>query len=1281
MPRTAISSAPSLLPYKKRKDSSAGSHSNEECASIGCTSNHEGPNSCDVSSDEKLSHLSDINESTEPNNTEVDPLLSEVKSLQMRSNTQTKSSLSFSERSQWKTSRPRNNQILKQGTLEYKEVESFSGSKLQASDSHIVSQKRGDKMSEKINPDECQPSTESACHLNENRLQAGELASELNSEVDLNYFRGEFKTSFSFGEKKNQRLKVHFTCNPSEHAESDGSTTASVDSITEALRQEHTDLNRAESKDAANFRATHIIEVDKAADAKVDSFDTVEVKIAEAKLTTTPEFRLSKNIINERRLPSKKRKGSHDISFQPGIDAKNPLQHRKGSHDSTSTVDPQTKVPHEVTETCIVNLDKPNSDTKGPLEVVSSLEENSTSRLRADSTGSMVFDLILAPRNYSHENNSSGIALFAIEPPDNSSIKMHVSIRNDENSAGSFENSSQHHTSHLDISALEQLDEIKTKNILLSNRSLDKVKKADIEKSEESEDHSASNETFSSSGHRVLLEAIMLSTESACSPSDTEKTAPMIEYPVPFNPIVQSHLSGATFARRDRLESWGGMSDISLPWHSSSVLESPAGEQVVFVDDKPDASPNRTMTRGRERLDSLASLSEASFGIGAVFPLPSLTQQQNLDGTFVEINNGNDIQDFVAAAMATIGDQLAELAGAVESAANGGDLFEEKFRGDFGFDDGSNSDANVSQPIIGSCADAMSPRKNSRLRSWSASSEKLSVDYDAVHAAMEAAEAASGSLGLTDVKTIKKVVMQPAKARAIRRKLPLKRQHDIESSSSSSTCSEPDLALIRERARAAAGLYGPIKIPSSSSNTFVAKAASPPKKARKRPLPPIKKRRKKNSLSPTSQCPPWISDAGAPGTPKAPNKNFVRRDKLSVGGSADVPIAPKSSIATTKQVKQQGQSNQKWDSMFDALVEFIEQRRLEDTAQLGEKEKEAWIWDGNVPTNYKSQDGKALGRWVNNQRSAKSKGALKEDREQRLIDIGLKWSVLASNAWNLMLDELNAYIKENTQSGVKWDGNVPTNYQIKTSPDSDFAGEDKNLGRWVNRQRSMYQAGKLRKDRQLELEKIGLKWSMLATTSWDVMFDTLVEYVVRQKKDGKAWDGNVPANYRTDDDPPRSLGRWINRQRSAYTKRKLKLEYVDKLNALGLKWSIHNRHGDGDIEIDDDDDSDEESIENKIKLKPDKKQNLVAKTVKNQPSTKAKNLDETVKSSGNIPKQISTDKEQVEPTNAQNKSAHDATVSSTEKCTQSRPPSKIDNNSTTRRGKVRDECNAAPVAV
>eukprot|EP00978_Attheya_sp_CCMP212_P017087 scaffold45377_cov50-Attheya_sp.AAC.1 len=92
----------------------------------------------------------------------------------------------------------------------------------------------------------------------------------------------------------------------------------------------------------------------------------------------------------------------------------------------------------------------------------------------------------------------------------------------------------------------------------------------------------------------------------------------------------------------------------------------------------------------------------------------------------------------------------------------------------------------------------------------------------------------------------------------------------------------------------------------------------------------------------------------------------------------------------------------------------------------------------------------------------------------------------------------------------------------------------------------------------LELEKIGLKWSVLSTASWDSMYESLVEYAELKKKDGD-WDGNVPANYKTEDNPPKSLGRWVNRQRSAYAKDKLKEEFVEKLEVIGLKWTVHER--------------------------------------------------------------------------------------------------------------------------
>jgi hypothetical protein len=113
----------------------------------------------------------------------------------------------------------------------------------------------------------------------------------------------------------------------------------------------------------------------------------------------------------------------------------------------------------------------------------------------------------------------------------------------------------------------------------------------------------------------------------------------------------------------------------------------------------------------------------------------------------------------------------------------------------------------------------------------------------------------------------------------------------------------------------------------------------------------------------------------------------------------------------------------------------------------------------------------------------------------------------------------------------------------------------------------LFQAGKLKTDRQVQLEQIGLKWSMLVTTSWEAMFESLVGYIEDCKKGGAIWDGNVATHYRTNDNPPRSLGRWVNRQRSAFAKKKMKKEYADKLSEIGLKWSVHERLN--DVEGDD----------------------------------------------------------------------------------------------------------------
>jgi hypothetical protein len=616
----------------------------------------------------------------------------------------------------------------------------------------------------------------------------------------------------------------------------------------------------------------------------------------------------------------------------------------------------------------------------------------------------------------------------------------------------------------------------------------------------------SSNGTFTTNNQRILLESFMS--------FDEEKN----------------------MKRRERLESWGGMSDISMggiETASSSLVSggtataaalaasalqyssladdltaavnfdgsySP-GSSSLADDFKPSAVP-RGIALNRDRLYSVASATTE--------PSTSLLQIST-DGVL-----SNDLQAFVKAAMASVGDQLAELANAVETGGPpGAASMIEILAKDPDHDSEMSSAAS---PIIGAASDVPSkggsiegrPRSNSVT-----SALNISVDYDAVAAAVNAAQAATGAIDLSAI-----VAFPPPRSRSssicsktkLRRQLPTAKFRSNSTSSSDppaksstplhtglglppipkSNLDERDMEIIRERARAAAG-YVPPSSPSDLRNRL--------------PLP--KKKIKQEMVAPL--------------TPGQRPSDVFSTPRISNASNLATPGTGYSSMATPcssmKGSASKGQSSQKWDSMFDCLLEFIEDRKKEDIVDMSEEEIKVWVWDGNVPTTYKSDDGKALGRWVNNQRSAKSKAVLKEDREDRLINAGLKWSVLASNSWNEMLEELRIYVNDQTNAGRKWDGNgksclthclsalllqiltlvffaVPTNYRIKpTKANSKMSDEDKNLGRWVNRQRSLFQAGKLRKDRQLALEKVGLKWSMLATTSWDSMFDSLAEYV------------------------------------------------------------------------------------------------------------------------------------------------------------------------------------------
>jgi superfamily II DNA or RNA helicase len=206
------------------------------------------------------------------------------------------------------------------------------------------------------------------------------------------------------------------------------------------------------------------------------------------------------------------------------------------------------------------------------------------------------------------------------------------------------------------------------------------------------------------------------------------------------------------------------------------------------------------------------------------------------------------------------------------------------------------------------------------------------------------------------------------------------------------------------------------------------------------------------------------------------------------------------------------QTTSSWEFWFGLLERFTEREG-----------------HARVPVGYR-EDGYALGRWINKQRTAFGKARLGTERERRLAALpGWTWDVNEA-AWEEALARLLAYVESEGSARVstayKHDG---------------FA-----LGLWVSAQRTQFATGTLSRERQRRLAALpGWTWDALQIR-WDEAFDRLVEYVTRE---GSA---RIAQDHVEDGFP---LGRWVSKQRGAYSKGTLNPERQKRLAALpGWTW-------------------------------------------------------------------------------------------------------------------------------
>jgi hypothetical protein len=199
----------------------------------------------------------------------------------------------------------------------------------------------------------------------------------------------------------------------------------------------------------------------------------------------------------------------------------------------------------------------------------------------------------------------------------------------------------------------------------------------------------------------------------------------------------------------------------------------------------------------------------------------------------------------------------------------------------------------------------------------------------------------------------------------------------------------------------------------------------------------------------------------------------------------------------------------RWEEMFAALVDF--------------KKQEGHC---NVPGTW-TRDPK-LAKWVIGLRAARKRNTLERERVEQLESLGFEWERGSDSRWDAMYDELTKYKRAHGHCRV-----------------SSVAGDHQKLGNWVRTQRTRFRQGALLQDQVRRLNELGFTWD-LWRDQWEEMFSALVDFktVFGHCDVPQAWAENG------------KLGNWVITQRSYYKKGRLDAEQIERLNAVGFRWSV-----------------------------------------------------------------------------------------------------------------------------
>ncbi len=194
----------------------------------------------------------------------------------------------------------------------------------------------------------------------------------------------------------------------------------------------------------------------------------------------------------------------------------------------------------------------------------------------------------------------------------------------------------------------------------------------------------------------------------------------------------------------------------------------------------------------------------------------------------------------------------------------------------------------------------------------------------------------------------------------------------------------------------------------------------------------------------------------------------------------------------------------------------------------------------DIPKDYRTSGGHALGRWIFTQRGIRSgsiPGHLDGERIARLDKLGMRWDSARDVSWNR---HYRACVQYRESRG---DLLVPADYVTK---------DGIALGRWISSMRqcrkSGIRAGYFTPERERQLDELGMVWSQ-PDHIWERNYEAARRFY---EQNGHL---RVPEGYVQDGV---KLGLWIRELKKAYRGsakgQALTPEQVESLNRIGIRW-------------------------------------------------------------------------------------------------------------------------------